>query len=50
MFELKIDLKDLYDLADDLHVCRDQVPFAAARVLNNGGFIARDALAHDTWP
>jgi hypothetical protein len=50
MFELKIDLSELRQLADDLGVARDQIPFAGARVLNDAGFIARDALVHDTWP
>jgi hypothetical protein len=49
MFELKIDLSQIRQLADDLGVARDQIPFAGARVLNDAGFIAPDALVHDTW-
>jgi hypothetical protein len=50
VFELKVDLSELRAFADDLGVAQDQVPFAGARVLNDAGFIARDALVHDTWP
>jgi hypothetical protein len=50
MFELQIDFSQVRQLADDLGVARDQIPFAGARVLNDAGFIARDALVHDTWP
>jgi hypothetical protein len=39
MFELKIDLSELRQLADDLGVCRDQIPHAGARVLNDATFI-----------
>jgi hypothetical protein len=35
MFEFKIDLSELRQLADDLGVCRDQIPYAGARVLND---------------
>ena len=34
MFELRIDLSQIRQLADDLGVARDQIPFAAARVMN----------------
>jgi uncharacterized protein YjiS (DUF1127 family) len=50
MFELRIDLSQIRQLADDLGVARDQIPFAAARVMNDAAFITRDALVHDTWP
>jgi hypothetical protein len=50
MFELRIDLSQLRQLADDLGVAQDQVRFAGMRVLNDAAFATRDALVHDTWP
>jgi hypothetical protein len=38
MFELKIDLSQIRQLADDLGVAHDQIPFAAARVMNDAAF------------
>lgn len=50
MIEIKLDLSEVYALADDLAVAHDQVPFAMARVMNAAAFIARDSLVHQTWP
>ncbi|SRR6266550_5590616 len=50
MIELKIDLKEIYEFADDIGVAADQVPFAASKSMNDTLFVARDALVKDTWP
>jgi hypothetical protein len=47
---LKIDLRQMRELADDLGVAQDQVRFAASKTLNDGLFQARDELADVTWP
>jgi hypothetical protein len=48
--ELKIDFSDIEQLARDLDVAATQVPFACAKVLNDGAFITRDVLTKTTWP
>jgi hypothetical protein len=44
MIELKIDFSEVLQLADDLHVAADQVPFAVARTMNDELFKAREAV------
>jgi hypothetical protein len=48
--ELRINLSDVYRLADDIGVMRDQVPYAFSRVLNDSMFIAKDYLSETVWP
>jgi hypothetical protein len=48
VFRLEFDLSQLRALADDLHVCQDQVRFAAMRTINQSLYNARDELC-DVW-
>src|SRR2546423_7239473 len=50
MFSVQIDLTDIYQFADDIHVAANQVPFAAARTINDALFRAREDLSETVWP
>jgi hypothetical protein len=48
--EIKFDFREVLQLADELKVNADQIPYAFSRVLNDGVTIARDFLSETTWP
>jgi hypothetical protein len=48
--QLKIDVREMRELAEDLLVAQDQVRFAASKTLNDGLFKTRDELSDVTWP
>jgi hypothetical protein len=49
-FNVEIDLHDLEQAAQDMGAAVDQVPFAAAKLLNYGVRMARLAMIEQTWP
>jgi hypothetical protein len=50
MIELKIDFSQVLQLADDLHVAQDQVPFALSRTMNDAMFGFKENLSTVVWP
>lgn len=48
--QLSIDVRDIAQAADDMGYAVDQVPFAAAKMLNYGARLARAEMIENTWP
>jgi hypothetical protein len=47
---IKIDMREVEQLADRIGAARDQIPFAMSKTLNDAAFITRGVLTKETWP